>query len=106
VRKRQGCLNGRPTVKITDRTSTDVVRTSTRIRVYPADTILPADGFLPSADAEKIASARMRQRIRAGAGPRRPAPTRTHVPVGADPRVDTRRVDAALGGVQKLGFCV
>jgi hypothetical protein len=31
----QGCLNGRPTVKIT-------VRTSTRVRVYPADRFLPS----------------------------------------------------------------
>jgi hypothetical protein len=33
---RQGCHNGRPTVKITVRTSA---------RVYPADAVLPADGF-------------------------------------------------------------
>jgi hypothetical protein len=51
---KQGCLNGRPTVKFT-------VRTSARVCVYPADAILPADGFLPSADA----------------GPRGPTPTGT-----------------------------
>jgi hypothetical protein len=33
-------------------------RTSARVRVYPADVVLPADGFLPSADAVKTASAR------------------------------------------------
>jgi hypothetical protein len=27
------------------------VRTSARIRIYPADAVLPTDGFLPSADA-------------------------------------------------------
>jgi hypothetical protein len=40
----QGCHNGRPTVKIT-------VRTSACVRDYPVDAVLPADGFLPSADA-------------------------------------------------------
>jgi hypothetical protein len=39
---RQGCHNGRPTVKIT-------VRTSARVRIYPTDAVLPADGFLLSA---------------------------------------------------------
>jgi hypothetical protein len=48
----QGCHNGSPTVKITVRTSADVVRTSARIRIYPAD------GFLSSADEVKTASAR------------------------------------------------
>jgi hypothetical protein len=37
----QGCHTGRPTVKIT-------VRTSTCDRSYPADTVLPADRVLPS----------------------------------------------------------
>jgi hypothetical protein len=46
----QGCHNGRFWMKIT-------VRTSGRVRIYPADAILPTDGFLPSADAVKIASA-------------------------------------------------
>jgi hypothetical protein len=35
----------------------DVIRTSARVRVYPADAVLPADKFLPSADAVKTASA-------------------------------------------------
>jgi hypothetical protein len=35
---KQGCLNRRPTVKFT-------VRTTARVRVYPADAILPANGF-------------------------------------------------------------
>jgi hypothetical protein len=49
----QGCHNGHPTVKST-------VRTSTCVRVYPADAVLPADGFLLSADAVKTASAQIR----------------------------------------------
>jgi hypothetical protein len=40
----QRCLNGRPTVKFT-------VWTSARVRVYPTDTVLLTDRFLPSADA-------------------------------------------------------
>jgi hypothetical protein len=35
------------------RTSTDVVRTSARVRIYPADAFLPVDGFLPSAPIVK-----------------------------------------------------
>jgi hypothetical protein len=42
-RDRQGCHKGRFWKKIT-------VWTSARVRVYPADAVLPADGFLPSAD--------------------------------------------------------
>jgi hypothetical protein len=38
----------------------DVVRTSARVHVYPVDAVLPADGFLPSADAVKTASTRTR----------------------------------------------
>jgi hypothetical protein len=34
------------------------------VRVYPANTVLPADEFLPSADAVKTASARTRLRPR------------------------------------------
>jgi hypothetical protein len=34
------------------------IRTSARVRVYPADAVLPVDGFLLSADAVKTASAR------------------------------------------------
>jgi hypothetical protein len=41
----QGCHNGRFWMKIT-------IRTSARVRIYPADAVLPADGFLPSADAK------------------------------------------------------
>jgi hypothetical protein len=41
----QGCHNGCFWMKITVRTSADVVQMSARVRVYPAD------GFLPSADA-------------------------------------------------------
>jgi hypothetical protein len=41
----QGCLNGCPTVKITVRMSADVIRTSTRVRIYPEDAVLPTDGF-------------------------------------------------------------
>jgi hypothetical protein len=55
--KLQGCLNGRPMVKFT-------VRTSARVRVYPADE------FLPSAPTLNTTSVRMRQQIHAGAGPR------------------------------------
>jgi hypothetical protein len=33
-------------------------QTSASVRVYPENAVLPADGFLPSADAVKIASAR------------------------------------------------
>jgi hypothetical protein len=43
----QGCHNGRFWMKIT-------VRTSTRVCVYPVDAVLPADGFIPSADTAKI----------------------------------------------------
>jgi hypothetical protein len=50
----QGCHKGRFWRKIT-------VQTSARIRVYPANVVLPADGFLPSADAVKTASARTRK---------------------------------------------
>jgi hypothetical protein len=51
---KQGCHNGRFWMKITVRMSADVVRTFACVRVYPAD------GFLPSADAVKTASARAR----------------------------------------------
>jgi hypothetical protein len=51
----QGCYNGRFWMKITVQTSVDVVRTSARVRIYPAD------GFLPSADAVKTASALTRK---------------------------------------------
>jgi hypothetical protein len=50
------------------------VRTSTRVRVYPVDAVLPVDGFLPSADAVKTASAwtlgcvRVDAHVRADAG--------------------------------------
>jgi hypothetical protein len=40
----------------------DVVRTSARVRVYPADAVLPADRFLPSADAVNTASARTQKK--------------------------------------------
>jgi hypothetical protein len=33
------------------------VQTSARVRFYPTDAILPADGFLPSTDVVKTASA-------------------------------------------------
>jgi hypothetical protein len=46
---KHGCHKGRFWMKITIRTCVDVVRTSARIRVYPADTVLPTEGFLPSA---------------------------------------------------------
>jgi hypothetical protein len=42
----QGCHNGRPTLKIT-------VRTSACVRVYPEDAVLPADGFLRSVNVVK-----------------------------------------------------
>jgi hypothetical protein len=35
---------------------------STRVRVYPTDAVLPADGFLLSADAVKTTSARTRKK--------------------------------------------
>jgi hypothetical protein len=47
----QGCHKRRFWMKIIIPTSADVVRTSARVRVYPADAVLSADGFLPSADA-------------------------------------------------------
>jgi hypothetical protein len=56
--------NYRPDVLFV-RTSADVVRTSARVRVYPADAILPADGFLPSADAR--VHPRGHERVRADA---------------------------------------
>jgi hypothetical protein len=46
-RPQQGCHNGRFWMKIT-------VRTSACVRIYPADVVLPADGFLPSADATRV----------------------------------------------------
>jgi hypothetical protein len=55
-RANQGCHNGRPTIKI-------IVQTSTRVRIYPADAVLPADEFLPCADAIKTACPRARARI-------------------------------------------
>jgi hypothetical protein len=61
----QGCHKGRFSRKITVRTSADVVRTSARIRVYPADAVLPADGFLSFADAVKTASTRTQPSVRA-----------------------------------------
>jgi hypothetical protein len=89
----QGCHNGRFWMKITVRTSTDVVWTSARIRVYSANAVLPADGFLPSANAVKTRPlgrgptwtcaradvAWMRGRVRADAGPRDRASTQTCV---------------------------
>jgi hypothetical protein len=54
----QGCHKGRSWRIITVRTSMSSgrVRTSTRVGIYPADAILSADGFFPSADAVKTAS--------------------------------------------------
>jgi hypothetical protein len=60
-------------MKITVRTSANIVRTSARNRVSPVDAVLPADEFLPSADVVKTASVRPRH-IRAGAGPCRHTP--------------------------------
>jgi hypothetical protein len=51
----QGCHKGRFWRKIT-------VRTSARVRVYPTDAVLPADGFLPSVDVVKTASAWTRKK--------------------------------------------
>jgi hypothetical protein len=51
---KQGCHKGRFWRKIT-------IRTSARVRVYPVD------GFLPSADAVKTASARTHPSVRADA---------------------------------------
>jgi hypothetical protein len=53
-----GCHKGRFWRKITIQTSADIVRTSARVCIYPADAILSADRFLPSADAVKTASTR------------------------------------------------
>jgi hypothetical protein len=39
----QGCHNGRFLMKITIRTSVDVVRRSAHVRIYPTDAVLPAD---------------------------------------------------------------
>jgi hypothetical protein len=50
------------------------VRMSTRIRIYPADAVLPTNGFLPFV--------RMRQRVRAGVGPRGPASAHGHASRG------------------------
>jgi hypothetical protein len=47
------------------------IRTSARIRVYPTDAVLSADGFLPSTEAVKTASARTRQRWAASARTRK-----------------------------------
>jgi hypothetical protein len=71
----QGCQNGHPTVKFT-------IQTSARVRIYPINAFLPADGFLPSAPTIKNASARVR------------VPARTH-----GRALDTRRADAVIGGV-------
>jgi hypothetical protein len=47
------------------------IRTSARVLVYPADAVLTADRFLPSADAVKTASARTHvDTRRAATGPR------------------------------------
>jgi hypothetical protein len=54
----QGCHNGHFWMKITVRTSVDVVRTSARVRGYSADVVLPVDGFLPSEDSVKTAAVR------------------------------------------------
>jgi hypothetical protein len=40
------------------------VWTSTRVRVYPADAVIPADRFIPFANAVKTASARTRKKIK------------------------------------------
>jgi hypothetical protein len=75
-------------------TSVDDVRTSARVLVYPANAILLASGFLPSADAVKTASTRTIQRVRAGAGPRGHA-SHGHRPTWT--RLSFRG-DAGLGG--------
>jgi hypothetical protein len=67
----QGCHNGRFWVKMT-------VRTSARVRVYPAD------GFLPSADVVKTVSARTRKYVCADVGVR--ASARARVPTDVGPR--------------------
>jgi hypothetical protein len=59
---RQGCHKGRFWRKIT-------VQTSARVRVYPADAVLPADGFLPSANAVKTGSVWTLECVRADASP-------------------------------------
>jgi hypothetical protein len=56
----QGCQNGRFIVKITVRTPTSTVWTSTSVRDYPADMALLANG--------KNLSMRTRTNIRADAG--------------------------------------
>jgi hypothetical protein len=40
--------------------------TSAHVCIYPADAVLRVDGFLPSADAVKTASARTQPRVRVG----------------------------------------
>ena len=84
-------------VKITIQTSTNIVRTSARIRVYPVDVVLHMDRFLPSAVAIKTSSAGTRQRVHAGAGPCELALAWTwyrRIDVGR--RMDTRHVAMGL----------
>jgi hypothetical protein len=71
----QGCHKGRFWRKIT-------VWTSARVRIYPADVVLPADGFLPSADTVKTASVRTCPCPcgRWGASVRTPMSARKHFP--------------------------
>jgi hypothetical protein len=65
----QGCHKGRFWMKIT-------IRTSARVCVYSADAVLPADGFLPSADAGPRTRGRADARGHASCGHRS---VRTHV---------------------------
>jgi hypothetical protein len=61
---KQGCHKGRFWRKITVRTffSSERPRTSARVRVYPADVVLPTDVFLPSADAVRRPRKRERKK--------------------------------------------
>jgi hypothetical protein len=71
------------------------VWTSARVRVYPVDAVLPADGFLPSTNAVKTASARTWGVRVSAPRPRGHGSARTRGRASARTHVDTRR--AATG---------
>jgi hypothetical protein len=75
------------------------VQTSARVRIYPADAILPADGFLPSADASACP-----QHVCAGVDPHRHGRGADPWPrVHADARGHASHGRVVMGG-QSLGF--
>jgi hypothetical protein len=77
------------------------VRTSAHIRVYPADELLPADGFLPSTMTVK-------NRVRAGAlmQPRGHKPIRVDIGASISPPYPSLALHGLEEKSMRTGCCV